>query len=558
LTAIGPSCILEHVKSVAHGNGADGPRAAEGGSIKVPASIRGYTFERPLGKGGMGSVWLARKLSTHQTFAIKFLNEDLLDDASYLARFEREIAALRAIRHPNVVNVFEWSMARDGEQTKPYVVMEMLEGEGLEDLLRRQRTVPPPLSVTITLQVLDGLAAAHNVGVVHRDLSPSNVHLTRQPSGSFLVRLLDFGLARPVAREEGVQVTEAGTLMGRPGYMAPETFKQQPADHRIDIFACGMMLYRMLAGRLPFREAQGNFLWAERYAETMHQREYTPIHEFAEWVPENLAQCVTKAIRRNPDERYQTCEEMQVDLLDIEDSELSRAAQSAPAPPPGLLVPAGVMQSQLVTDQQPAVRPGRRWLVIGGSAVAAGALLVVLLTLGGGGSEGTTPSDARTAPHDDVLVASTAEGSRVVLPPAPTTADVGPTAPDAATGPTAGLASADAATDTIGTAGEAEATTEEARTVLIVVTGVPAGSAIKIGALVPEGDPPRVRVPWAEDPLQLTIEARGFEKYSEAILPTADRVMNVHLRPIRRPPPGRRDAGSVPEDDFPEFPGGRP
>jgi serine/threonine-protein kinase len=150
--------------------------------VKPPTNLRGYKLERPMGKGGMGAVWVAHKLSTHQPFAIKFLKEEFLEDPTYLARFEREIAALRAIRHPNVVNVFEWSMPKDDPDAKPYVVMELLEGEGLDRMLRRQRIVQPQIAVAILLQILDGLAAAHNIGVIHRDLGPSNVFLTAQPN----------------------------------------------------------------------------------------------------------------------------------------------------------------------------------------------------------------------------------------------------------------------------------------------------------------------------------------------------------------------------------------
>jgi serine/threonine-protein kinase len=250
--------------------------------VKPPTNLRGYVLERPLGKGGMGVVWVARKLSTHQEFAVKFLKEEFLEDTTYLARFEREVAALRAIRHPNVVNVFEWSMPKGDPEAKPYVVMELLGGEGLDRLIRRQRILRPQLAVSIMLQVLDGLAAAHNIGVIHRDLGPSNVQLIPQPGGGYLVKVLDFGLARPkVQGEEEAQVTQMGTLMGKPGYVAPEMFLMQPADARADIFACGMMLYRMLSGRLPFRETQAQMLWAERYAEKNHDREYPSVREYA-------------------------------------------------------------------------------------------------------------------------------------------------------------------------------------------------------------------------------------------------------------------------------------
>jgi serine/threonine protein kinase len=512
--------------------------------VKAPTNLRGYTLERPLGKGGMGAVWVARKLSTHQTFAIKFLKEEFLDDVTYLARFEREVAALRAIRHPNVVNVFEWSMPKDDHEAKPYVVMELLEGEGLDRLLRRQRILQPQLAVAILLQVLDGLAAAHNVGVIHRDLGPSNVFLTPQANGTLLARVLDFGLARPVSGEEEAQVTQMGTLMGKPGYVAPETFVQQSVDGRVDIFACGMMMYRMLAGRLPFRETQAQMLWSERYAEKSHTREYTPIRELAEWVPEKLSMIVAKAILRNPEQRYHTAEDMQVDLLDIEDSVLARAGAKTPPPPTSSETTVTVSPGTGTIDSKSQERNSRkRWVMVGGAAAAVALVGVILLVWGLGGGSTT----AASKPDEGASVAATDAGT------VGEEAGGDPSAPDVvevAVPEAVAVVPADAAKPA-----EEAAVVVEARTVLVVVAGAPAGATIKVGEIVPEGEPPKVRLPWSEDLVTVTVEATGYEKFTEAFLPTADHVVNVQLRAIRRPPP-RRDAGRGRNPEFPEFPEG--
>lgn len=517
--------------------------------MKPPANLRGYVLERPLGKGGMGSVWVARKLSTHQEFAIKFLKEEFLEDPTYLARFEREVAALRAIRHPNVVNVFEWSMPKGDPEAKPYVVMELLGGEGLDRLIRRQRILRPQLAVAIMLQVLDGLAAAHNIGVIHRDLGPSNVQLIPQSGGGYLVKVLDFGLARPkVQGEDEAQVTQMGTLMGKPGYVAPETFLMKPADARADLFACGMMLYRMLSGRLPFRETQAQMLWAERYGEKNHDREYPSVREFAPWVPEKLALVTAKAIRRKPEERYQTAEDMQVDLLDIEDSVLAKAGQETPPPPPkgGEGSSATIAPGSLTSSGRVAAL--RRWPVVGGIAAVVAVLAVVFLLWGVGGE-----SDRPAASPD---------ASRVAALEPDGSADVGKGTAAEASDPVdiaAKVVEVPAEPDVVETVAvappedEAYPQVQDATpTVLVVVAGAPEGAKIKVGDYVPEGNPPKVRVPLSESLLEVVVEASGYENYSEFLLPTTDRVVNVRMRPIRRPPP-RRDAGSG-GPAFPEFP----
>ena len=522
--------------------------------MKPPTNLIGYVLDRPLGKGGMGTVWVARRTSTDQEFAVKFLKEEYAEDPTYLARFEREVAALRAIRHPNVVDIFEWSMPRDLPGSKPYVVMELLQGEGLDQFVRRQRIVPPRLAVKIMLQILDGLGAAHNVGVVHRDLGPSNVFLSPQSAGSYLVRVLDFGLARPLVSDgEDGPVTQAGTLIGKPGYMAPESFIYEGGDRRADLFACGMMLFRMLAGRLPYRESKAQLLWAERLSERHHNREYVSIREFAGWLPERLALVVTKAVRRNPEERYRSTEEMQLDLMSIDDGLLLRAGEAVPSLAAAPSVPdtsSSVAPGSLTGTRPDATLIGRRKSVALGVALSLVVVLAVATALlvwrPWAGDE--TPSAAGN-------VAGSSDATAVVLA---SVADAAAAAPGPELGPVSPPAAEDAATavevaaaDAAPPPGEADANP----TVLVVLAGVPEGATVKVGELVPEGDPPKVRVPRTEELLEVVVEAPGYRKFTELVLPTIDRLVNVRLEPIRatssggtrRPPrdAGPREAGTA-------------
>jgi serine/threonine protein kinase len=287
-------------------------------------AIPGYRVVRPLATGGMGAVYEVEKLATRKRFAAKFLHEHLATEREYRLRFEREVGALCSVRHPHIVNIFGWRLPGVGEGGKPYILMELLHGEGLDQLLAREIALPPRRALSILLQVLDGLFAAHGAGVIHRDLGPSNVFLVAQPQSDPLVKLLDFGLAGPVGGGEArINVTQAGTVMGKPAYVAPEMFESKQIDARADIFACGVLFFRMIAGRLPYREQESSLLWIERYSERQAPREYPALHEVLASVPDCLDEVCTKAMLRNPDQRFRSAREMQLALLDV-DSELAR------------------------------------------------------------------------------------------------------------------------------------------------------------------------------------------------------------------------------------------
>jgi serine/threonine protein kinase len=524
--------------------------------MKAPTNLHGYTIERSVGKGGMGSVYVARKLSTHKQFAVKFLKEEFLEDATYLARFEREVAALRAIRHPNVVNVFEWSMPKGDGEAKPYVVMELLDGEGLDRLLRRQPVLPPQTAVAIMLQLLDGLAAAHAIGVIHRDLGPSNIFLTTEPDGGYLVRILDFGLARPIAAEDEVQVTQVGTLMGKPGYIAPETFYHKPLDARADLFACGMILFRMLAGRLPYKEREAQLLWAERYAERLHDREHPDIREFAKWVPEKLALACAKATRRKPEDRYQTAEDMQVELLDVDDSSLCRAAEATPTVAP--VVPSLEVEDSSRPDSlssSPA-RQRKRRLAIGGAVAAAvvvgGLILGWVLARSGGGVTGGEASAAMSSSPSTPSAPDGGSGEPPLVALATSPRDATSGTPvtgggDAATAdqarPGDPVVQDVAAPDGSATSSTSDASSPDTATpsVRLTLAGLPPGAVARVSGQV-VGPESFIVVPWSMEAVEVAVEdpAGGFRPFLTKVIPNQDRT----IRPtLRRADASTRDGG---------------
>jgi serine/threonine-protein kinase len=470
--------------------------------------IKGYRLDRPLGAGGMGSVYVAEKLATHQPFAVKFMQDHLVADPSYVVRFEREISALRAIRHPNVVDVFEWNLPTPGANESPFVVMELLDGEGLDRLLKRKPVLPAGMAVEIMLQVLDGLAAAHAVGVIHRDLGPSNVFLEPQAGGKFRAKILDFGLARPIGEEGAANVTQEGTLMGKPAYVAPELFGGGALDARSDLFACGIILYRMLTGRFPYREAASQMLWVERYAERDQNKEYPSAKSHNPSIPDSLDAVVSKSIRRIPDERYSSAREMQQAVLaveeDILDGQQTVLIEPTPARPAGEQGSSTIVGRSAVSLAGPA-RAQRRWLPIVAAASVVSAAVVVALVILLGGKNDAAPGG----------------------PPA-AEADVPPAAPVAAPD---------------GAASE--------KLVHLVVVGAPDGSFVSVGDVRFRGNPPDGHVPQSDAEVEVVVIKSGYEEYHGKVIPDRDKSIPVDMVAIVAPPILDLDAdnaGTAPPD----------
>ncbi|MBN1774485.1 MAG: protein kinase [Deltaproteobacteria bacterium] len=275
-----------------------------------------YKLLQAIGAGGMGSVWLAEKITTYEKFAIKFIHQHALGDESYYARFTREVQVLRGLRHPNIVDVFDWSIPEPGKRPQAYVVMELLEGVTLQDVIRQHRRLPVAFMNRVMLQVLDGISAVHAMGIIHRDMSPANIYLVGQPNAFPRVKILDFGLAKGIGGSHAdSSVTQPGSVLGRAAYAAPEIFIEQDLDVRADIFACGMIFYRSVVGRFPYKETKVDLMWAERYAERNQSADYPPPSRFVSDVPQPIERIIMRSLRRRPSGRFGSAMEMQQELL---------------------------------------------------------------------------------------------------------------------------------------------------------------------------------------------------------------------------------------------------
>jgi serine/threonine-protein kinase len=203
-----------------------------------------YRLESLLGEGGMGTVWEGSQLALQRQVAVKTLH---VAAPAFRARLRREALALAAVHHPSIVEVYDYGETQAG---LPFVVMELVRGESLARRLDRLGALPAEEAVALVLPLLEGLAAAHRAGVIHRDIKPDNVVLAEGPTG-VLPKLLDFGIAR-LENDVDARLTQVGSFIGTPAYMAPEQMRNGPTDERVDVWGVGALLYHLIAGEAPF------------------------------------------------------------------------------------------------------------------------------------------------------------------------------------------------------------------------------------------------------------------------------------------------------------------
>jgi serine/threonine protein kinase/CheY-like chemotaxis protein len=270
-----------------------------------------YEITDLVGRGAMGIVYKARHKFMNRMVAIKILHPYLLSDVENLKRFRLEAEAASALQHPNVIRIFDFGLTTGGEA---FLVMEFLDGYGLDEILKRNGALSVDRSVGIFLQCCDALEHAHSKGIVHRDLKPSNVVLVREDGQRDSVRIVDFGIAKFVGREAAVPTAAVKdkVVQGSPAYMSPEQVRSRPLDTRSDIYSFACLMYETLAGRPPF--LAHNALEAM----DMHVKVTPePLRNIAPElrVPAELDSIIQRALSKDPANRQQTVAQLRNELL---------------------------------------------------------------------------------------------------------------------------------------------------------------------------------------------------------------------------------------------------
>ncbi len=265
---------------------------ADAGNGDAPA-IDGVLIERELGRGGMGAVWLGRQTYLDRAVAIKALT--LQGDEAFAARFRREARILAGLSHPHIVACHQAGMAPDG---RPFLVMEFVDGPDLKQHVAAQGPLAPADAARLVAEVAEGLRHAHTQGIIHRDVKPDNVLLTRRPDGSWTAKLADLGLARTSQAVKG-DLTAAGQVLGTPSTMAPEQFDDPDAvDHRADLYGLGCVLHHALTGAPAFTGSS----FAELVASKVHGPPPNPARLRPDLPPVLTALC-TRLLSRDREQR---------------------------------------------------------------------------------------------------------------------------------------------------------------------------------------------------------------------------------------------------------------
>ena len=259
-----------------------------------------YRLTHRLGRGGMAEVFAAEDVRLGRTVAVKLLRSDLAEDPVSKARFTREAQSVAGLNHHAVVAVYDSGEDVVGHQNVPYIVMELVEGHTIRDLLLNAEAPGPEQALIIVSGVLEALAYSHQHGIVHRDIKPANVIITNTGA----VKVMDFGIARALHGAQST-MTQTGMVMGTPQYLSPEQALGKAVDHRSDLYATGCLLYELLALRPPFT--------GETPLSVVYQHVQdipVPPSEVSDGVPPELDGLVMRALAKEPDDRFQTAEEM--------------------------------------------------------------------------------------------------------------------------------------------------------------------------------------------------------------------------------------------------------
>ena len=313
-----------------------------------------YEIIEELGKGGMGKVYRVEDKKIKQEVALKLIKPEIASDKKTIERFGNELKTARMISHRNVCRMFDLGE----EKGNHYITMEYVSGEDLKSFIRRARQLTPGTAINIAKQVCEGLAEAHRLGVIHRDLKPQNIMIDKEGNA----RIMDFGIARSL-RAKGI--TGAGVMIGTPEYMSPEQVDGKDPDQRSDIYSLGIILYEMVTGRVPFEGDTAFTIGVKQKSEMPRNPQ-----ELNSQIPDDLSQLILRCLEKDKEKRPQSAGELRSELESIEKG-IPTSEIEAPRQKPA-------------TSKEITVTFQRRWVYFAIPVVVIIAALLAFLFLKGG------------------------------------------------------------------------------------------------------------------------------------------------------------------------------
>jgi len=435
-----------------------------------------YSVVRLIGEGGMGVVYEARHTSIGRRVALKVVHKEYSSNAVAIERFQQEAKVAATIGHINICEVMDFGVTDDG---LAYIVMEYLEGESLATILGRERRLPVDVAMSILMQIMDALEEVHAKGILHRDLKPENVFITNIKGHGAVVKILDFGISKVMKPgSDSMRLTQTGAMVGTPYYMSPEHVRAKgDIDQRTDLYACGVILYEMVTGEVPFK--------GESYSQIIAAILEDPPPDPTRLTP-GLSQAVVDFIQwgmqRDREKRPQTAAEYR------EKARLLSGTISDLGPPRGKLPQFGrtKLDSLVISPDATEKRTGaRRLLLIAGTiaAVIMATLIVVVSIYLGGQGDGPI----------DLPVAGGAGGGGAAAPEAP---------PDVVQPP-------------------------EASTVKVTLAGAPGSVRVAHDGTETRGSV--VELKKGTSPVKLVLSAEGYEDREIDVVPSSDMEIDGRL-----------------------------
>jgi hypothetical protein len=417
------------------------PPGTEPGEGQSPESLVGtvlagrYRLVKLLGWGAMGAVYVGEHLKIGRRDAIKVLRGSLARDPETVARFARGARNASAIRHVNVCTVYDFSDTSEGLQ---FLAMELVDGESLTGLLEREGPLPVERAARIAIQAASALEAAHDLGIVHRDMKPDNIMITRDRDGADLAKVVDFDIAKGSAEGEEKGVTRLGFVVGTPEYMSPEQLTGDPLDGRSDLYSLALVFFRMITGDLPYRNRSTQELMVDRLT-----RDPMKLSEVASGThfPPSVQAFMDRALARERENRQADARQFARELWDAVYGDAAASGAAAPAEQATMVVAAEpgrttaeALPATVVAPRgdptaapraaAPATKPPRpRWMPLavgGGAVVVIGVVAVALLSRSGGqpAEVAVPPSLALTVGESARVSATVRDGGGGVMPDA--------------------------------------------------------------------------------------------------------------------------------------------